>query len=286
MLRLGHHAPQTTPAIECAVAKFAKHSRCFARLLISPLGLGKFIFNQPAKSRIFRQSQDVIHTVVLAPSHDRFAAETAVATQYDSHVWPSRPNQLDKLCEHRHRARRTVDISRPQPGSQEKLAAKHVERKVAIPFVVTMKEPSQLVAVKRVVGRVKIKHNLLGRFSERSDEQIDEKLFDLLHRSRNLLVTAVRAGPGGCQFESVQRTLASQGLALVLLAATVLSRRIALADHRGQQGVQPKLVVIIQILIAQSQRVNTLGNELFDGVLNQVGITVVGKAFGEPFENA
>ena len=54
--------------------------------------------------------------MVLTRSHDRFAAETAIATRSDPHVRPSRLNRLDKLCEHRRRARRILALVR-KPGA-------------------------------------------------------------------------------------------------------------------------------------------------------------------------
>ena len=42
-------------------------------------------------------------------------------------------------------------------------AAEHIQRQIAVAVVVAVKEPAFLMAVQRVVGRVEVENDLLGR---------------------------------------------------------------------------------------------------------------------------
>ena len=54
-------------------------------------------------------------------------------------------------------------------------ATEHIERQIAVAVIIAVKEPSLLMAVHRVVGRIKVKHDLLWRPVVRLEEQVDEE---------------------------------------------------------------------------------------------------------------
>ena len=54
------------------------------------------------------------------------------------------------------------------------------------------------------------------------------------------------------------------------MPTTVASKRVA-----------AEVVVVVEVLVAQGQGVDPLGEEVLDGVLDEVGVAVVGEAGGE-----
>jgi hypothetical protein len=51
----------------------------------------------------------------------------------------------------------------PQLGNQQMAATEHVERQIAVAVVVTVEEPPFLLAVQRIIGRIKVKNDLPRR---------------------------------------------------------------------------------------------------------------------------
>ncbi len=92
--------------------------------------------------------------------------------------------------------------------------------------------------------------------------------------------------PGGGQFQAIERALAGQGLAAVATSRPGLAGGVGLADDGGQQGVVPQVVVVVEVFIAQGQAVDPLGEQFFDGVLDEVGVAMIGEAAGELAEDA
>src|SRR5512144_2151668 len=79
----------------------------------------------------------------------------------------------------------------------------------------------------------------------------------------------------------IERALAGQLLAPIPLSLPGLARGIILADDSGEQGVAPQVVMVVEVLVAQGQAVDPLGDEIGEGVLDEVGLAVVGEAGGE-----
>jgi hypothetical protein len=90
-------------------------------------------------------------------------------------------------------------------GRQEMPAAEHVERQVAAAVGVTVKEPTLLMAVQGIVGRVEVEDDLLGRPSVRFEEKVDEQRLDRPRIVADLLVASDRFAR---QFEPVERRFA------------------------------------------------------------------------------
>jgi hypothetical protein len=49
-----------------------------------------------------------------------------------------------------------IDLGGPQIRHQQLLAAEHVKRQIAVAVVVTVEEPSLLLAVHRIVGGIEV----------------------------------------------------------------------------------------------------------------------------------
>ena len=113
------------------------------------------------------------------------------------------------------------------------------------------------------------------------EEQRDEQVLDLMGRAGDLLVAVVLVGPDGGQFDAVEGALAGQGLASIGLAAAGFAGGVRLADDGGQQRIVAEVVMVVEVLVAQGQAVDPLGDEVLQRVLDQVGVTMIGEAVGE-----
>ena len=76
-------------------------------------------------------------------------------------------------------------------------------------------------------------------------------------------------------FQAVQGALPRQGLAVVAM------RRELAGQHR-QGRVLAKLVVVVEVFIAQRQAEDALAQQRLQPVLDQARIAPVGEALGEP----
>jgi hypothetical protein len=60
-----------------------------------------------------------------------------------------------------------------------------------------------------------------------------------------------------------------------------LAGGVEFADDGGQQGVAAEVVVVVEVLIAQGQAVDPLGDEIGQGMLDEVRVAMVGEAGSE-----
>ena len=166
----------------------------------------------------------------------------------------------------------SVDVRRPELGRQQMPAAEHVERQVAVAVVVAVEEPAFLMAVQRIVGGVEVEHDLLGRLRVRLEEEVDEQRLD---RRRVVADLLVAGGDLARQFEPVQRRLAGDRRA-------VLAPGRELAGQNRHHRVVAKLVVIVQVLVAERDAEHALADERGDRVLDEPRVPRVAEASGEP----
>ena len=89
------------------------------------------------------------------------------------------------------------------------------------------------------------------------------------------------SNPDGSQLQPIKRTLAGQGLTQITLSPPILTVGLFFTDHHRQQGIVPQLIMIVEILVAQGQPINPLGDEFFDRMLDQIGITMIGETPGK-----
>ncbi len=177
-------------------------------------------------------------------------------------------------------------IGRTKLGTKQVLAAKNVKRHVAILLVVALKEPTKLVAVDRIVGRVEVENDPRGRCLMGFEKEIGQERFHLAQVGRDLLVAAVLVGPRRREFESIERALAGQRLAAIPLSGTILSGGVLLTDQHGQERIVPQLVMVVKIFVAKRQAVDSLGNQVFDRVFGQFRDPVIGEATGESIDDS
>lgn len=248
----GDHAPLVGPAL-CGVVEFIDHA------LFGPAAL-VFVFHREFGKRharlqpcIARQTHDVVHAGALAPVQDALAAEPGVGPKHDAHLRPTLAQPAHQQLEDGRSVLRRIDVAGPQVGAQQLLAAEHVQRQVAIAVVVTMEEASLLLAVQRVVGGIKVQHQLFGRALEAGDELIDQHLMQ-----------PPRRGPIGPLLQSAQRGGAGN------LAVHANSR---LHGHVTAQST-----VVVEVFPAQRQAVHPLAQHVAHVMRDQQRIARIGDA--------
>ncbi len=67
---------------------------------------------------------------------------------------------------------------------------------------------------------------------------------------------------------------------------SLCSQRIFLADHDRQQRIVSQIIVIVDVLVAQGERVDTLSDQFFGGVFDQLRIAMIGEACCELTDDA
>ena len=205
-----------------------------------------------------------------------FAAEAAVAAYQDLHLRPGGPEAGDDAGQLLQRAGGAVAVGRPQQGQQRVIATEDVQRQVAVGIVVAVEEAAQLVTVPHEVRRVQVQNDPRGWDGVLPQEGRDEEGLQGVEVGHDLLVAAWGVGPDGGELQAVEGALAGQRLAAVVGALAVLAVGVLLADEDGQEGV-----VVVEVLVAQAEAEEALLEEFGEGMLDLVGVAVVGEAAGE-----
>jgi hypothetical protein len=151
------------PTVERGVAEVLEAAGGLAGRNRLRLGLQEFDGDRGDEARVAREAEHEVDPVLLAPRHQRLAAEAGIGAQKDARPRPARPDLRDDPRDLLDRSGASVDVRGPEPGRQQMPAAEHVERQVAIAIVVAVEEPAFLMAVQRVVGGVEVEHDLPWR---------------------------------------------------------------------------------------------------------------------------
>ena len=165
-----------------------------------------------------------------------------------------------------------VDVRGPELGRQEMAAAEHIQRQVAVAIVIAVEEPAFLMAVQRVVGGVEVEDDLLGRPCVRLEEEVDEQRLD---RRRVVADLVVAGGDLARQFQPVQRRFARHRRA-------ILAPGFELARQHRHQRVVTKLVMIVQVLVAERDAEHALPDERGDRVLHEPRVSGVAETSRKP----
>jgi hypothetical protein len=97
----------------------------------------------------------------------------------------------------------------------------------------------------------------------------------------SLDLLGARVGFVRAEFEPVERALASQRLALVLLLMTLLAEHILTPAHGGEQRIAPQLVVIVDVLIPQRDAQDALAQHDRQCMLDVALLARIGEALSE-----
>ena len=165
------------PGLVRLIGKILEQARRLAGHRAPPLGFPGLRRQYRLEARVGRQAEDIADAVGFAPGHHVLAAEARIAAQHDPHLRPAGADPGDDPRHLLDGAGGAVDVGGTQLGAQQEPAAENVKRQVAIAVVVAMEEPALLRAVDRVIGRIEVQHDLLGRARMRIEEDVDEQRF-------------------------------------------------------------------------------------------------------------
>jgi hypothetical protein len=98
---------------------------------------------------------------------------------------------------------RGIDVRRSESSADKLLAAKNVERQIAVVSIVSVKESALLVAVKWIIGRIKVQKDALWRFRESLQENVHEKPLDGIFVDHDFLVATLSVGVGRCEIQTI-----------------------------------------------------------------------------------
>ena len=99
-----------------------------------------------------------------------------------------------------------------------------------------------------------------------------------------LLVPPLRSLQRG-PLQPVQGALARQRLASIRLPAPELPRQVVPLAQQRQEPIPAQLVVVVEILVTQTQPVHPLFDQRFDTMLDAIRIPMVGEALAQPTQN-
>ena len=131
-----------------------------------------------------------------------------------------------------HRTIRRAMIGRPQPATQDELAADDKQRQEAMVVVITVKELALLITMDRIVGGIEIQDNLPGRFVMALHKQPHKKAVKSTVIGYDLLVAILPCLVRQAEFEAVQRARCRQRMTTVPLAGPPLT--VHIIDPAGQ----------------------------------------------------
>jgi hypothetical protein len=137
-----------------------------------------------------------------------------------------------------------------------------------------VEEPAFLVAVQRIVGRVEVEDDLLGRLGMGLQEQIDEQPLD---RGGIVADLVIARRCRSAQFQPIERRFARDR------SAIPPPRREFARQHRHHRVV-PQFVVVVQILVAQRQAEHALADQCAHFMLDQHWRTCIAEARREPID--
>ena len=235
--------------------KLREYPRRLPRARVLGGRLGQLRRDQAPQSGVARHPEDVVDPLLLlGPVHQLVAAEAAVAAQDDVHLAPSGANLFHDPLDLGQAPVGRIPVGFPQPHTQQVFAGEDVQRQVAVLIVVAVEEAPLLLAVQFHVGGVQVEHDLRRRRLEGFQKNRHQQGVQAVLPVGNLLV-AMRAAVA--QFQPVQGALAGQRFV-----------QLRLAGQNVQQRILPELLVVVEILVAQRQRIDALSHHFGDRVLD------------------
>ena len=140
-----------------------------------------------------------------------------------------------------------------------------------------MEEPAFLLAVDRIVGGVEVEHDLLGRPRMRIEEDVHEQRFQARRIAIDLVIllgVALRR-----VLQPVERALAGH-------RRTARALGLELAGQNREHRIVTQFVMIVEVVIAQSQAEHALADQGLDRVLEQPRIPTIRETGGHPRDQA
>jgi hypothetical protein len=142
----------------------------------------------------------------------------------------------------------------------------------------TVKKASKLLTVGWIVRGIQVQNDSVGSRRVLKQVHIDQIVLDLIQMGDRLLVAIVLVGTDGGEFQSIESTLARQRFASITLLQAFDTQGIFLADRHSEQGIEPQLVVIVEIFVTQAKAEDALLEQIHEGVFDKFRIAVIGEA--------
>ena len=117
------------------------------------------------------------------------------------------------------------------------------------------------MTVQRVVGRVEVEHDLFGRRPVRLDKRVDQQRIQRFAARDHFLVPVAGRRLGLPQLQTVQRARHRRRMTAAALTHPSFPPHVFALQRQRQHAVVAKPVVIVEILVAQSQPIHPLPNE-------------------------
>jgi len=124
VFRLGDNPARARPAASGAVGKLDIASSRVARARPIALCLFHGVGDALQKTLVFGQSEEELHSVGLAPAHDRLSAEATVGPHQDIYQGPLVTDQLHKALQDLQRSVTGVDVGLSQLRPQKLIPQK------------------------------------------------------------------------------------------------------------------------------------------------------------------
>src|SRR4030042_975358 len=122
------------------------------------------------------QTNDITDIMLITPSHQSPATQPTIPTKDDLNVRPLPAKPLHQQLQNRPAVQGRINIRRPKIRHQQLTGTEHVQRQEAVMIVIAVKETLHLIAMHRIVGRVKVQNQLFRRCNMRTDECLDKHL--------------------------------------------------------------------------------------------------------------
>ena len=90
----------------------------------------------------------------------------------------------------------------------------------------------------------------------------------------------------GCRLDAVECGVSRESPPMVPLPLSVEAARVELSRRHGEERVEPKRVVVVEVLVSAGHAEDALGCELLNGVLDALRVAVVDEAAGDTVEES
>jgi len=218
--------------------------------------------------------------MLFAPGHDCFTGKTAIAAHDDANLAAKAlANRGHDLLERFNGALAGIALAIAQLGKERNVTAKAVQRQVAVGPIKAVKISPFLFAMERIIGGIKIQHDLAAFTCNGFDSTLEEQLFDLIGLGLDFVVSLVDGL--STQLQTIKHRMSGQRFAFIALQKPIASQRIAFAADQCLQRIASQVVMIIEIFVAQYQSVNPLSDQLDHAVLDIALVPVVDKTAGK-----
>lgn len=267
MLRLGDHPALAGPGFPRLVTQLLEDAGGMTGQAMELGRVVEFLADGSLEPAVAGEPQNRERRVMrFTEGHEWIATESRVASDDDTGLWPAR---ADALVEERHELDHTpcaVLISGPEDRGKQVMSREGVEGEKTVFIVEAVEEAALLITVEGVVGGVEIDDDLVGRDGIGIQEGIDEELPDLSLVPLDALVAIRFAGLPSPQFEPVQGALTGQRIGVAIAAA-----------DDAEQGIGTPQVVVVKILIALTQAIDPLREQILDRMRDQILTAMIKK---------